>query len=304
MIERAIPELKPRQLLVRLDAIGVNFIDIKMRSGDYHQEVPFTPGIEGAGTVARIREVSGIEEGARVVSPNLMGSYAEYAVVDATRVAPIPDDVSSELAAAATVQGLTAHYLTQSIFPLEKGDACLVHAAAGGVGLMLVQLAKRRGARVIGTVSTRKKAELAASAGADDLILYSESDFESEVRRLVPDGVRVVYDSVGKATAHKSLRCLTARGCLVCFGESSGPAEPIAPRSLAEAGSVFLTRPNLIDYTRTQEELQSRVGEVLRMVASEELDVHIHANMPLGRVRGAHEAVEHRSTMGKIILLP
>lgn len=304
LAELPIPGPNPSQLLVRLEVVGVNFIDVKMRSGDYPHELPFTPGIEGAGVVVTGHDSLGIAEGTRVVSPNLIGAYAEYAVVDATRIAPIANDLDSDLATAATVHGLTAHYLTQSIFPLEKGDSCLVHAAAGGVGLMLVQLARRRGARVIGTVSTREKADLAVSAGADDVIIYTESDFESELRRLEPEGVRVVYDSVGKATVFKSLRCLAPRGCLLCFGESSGAVDPILPRALGEAGSVFLTRSNLIDYTRTQEELQRRVKDVFDLVTWGELQIRLHAKVPLNEAREAHEMLEQRRTMGKILLVP
>jgi NADPH:quinone reductase len=303
-VELPVPKHQPGQLLIKLEAVGMNFIDIKMRSGDYPRELPFVPGIEGAGTIAAGADTVGLEEGAQVVSPNLLGAYAEYALVDATRVVPIPVGVSSALAAAAIVHGLTAHYLTHSIFPLEKGDSCLVHAAAGGVGLMIVQLAKRRGARVIGTVSTSEKANLALSAGADDVIVSSDAGFESELKRLAPDGVRIVYDAIGQATALDSLRCISRRGCLVCFGEASGPVEPIPPRLLAEAGSVFLTRCNLADYTRTREELLWRAEEVLGWVASGELKVHIHARLPLDAAGRAHEMVETRKSMGKIILLP
>ena len=306
MEELPVPRPGKGEALVRLDAIGVNFIDIYQREGLYRVPLPFTPGNEGAGTVSETGpESAGVDAGDRVAYAGAIGSYAEYAVVPAWRLVKIPERLDPGLAAAAMLQGMTAHYLTHSTYPLKAGETCLVHAAAGGVGLLLIQMARRLGARVIGTVSTREKAELAHSVGADFVILYTEQDFEPEVRRLTGGrGVQVVYDSVGKATFDKSLDCLAPRGYIVLYGQSSGPVGPFDPQILNAKGGLFLTRPSLAHYTLTREELLRRAGDVLGWAASGELKVVIGARFPLSRAGEAHRELEGRRTTGKVLLLP
>jgi len=293
------------QVLVRLVACGVNFIDIYQRKGLYKLDLPATLGQEGAGVVEAVGPgVTEVKPGDRVAYSNVLGSYAEYVVVPAQRLVPIPEGVTYQQAAAAMLQGMTAHYLVTSTYPLKPGDLCLVHAAAGGVGLLLVQMAKRRGATVIGTVSTEEKAKLAREAGADHVIVYTQQDFEAEVLR-VTEGrkLQVVYDSVGKDTFEKSLNCLALRGMLVLYGQSSGPVPPFDPQVLAQKGSLFLTRPVLWHYTTTREELLWRAGEVLDWVRTGELQLRVDRAYPLAQAAEAQRALEGRQTTGKVLLL-
>lgn len=308
MTVEEVPLPKPAEghALVRLQAVGVNFIDIYQRMGLYPVPLPFTPGNEGAGIVEDIGPgVAEVARGDKVAYAGALGSYAEYAIVPAWRLVPLPDGIGPETAAALMLQGMTAHYLSHDTYPLGPGEACLVHAAAGGVGLLLVQMAKRRGARVIGTVSTREKADLARAAGADEVILYTEQDFETEVKRITGGtGVQVVYDSVGHTTFEKSLNCLASRGYMVLFGQSSGPVPPFDPQGLSARGGLFLTRPSLAHYTRDRQELLSRAGEVLGWAAGGLLDVRIGGTFPLLKAGEAHRKLAGRQTTGKILLLP
>jgi NADPH2:quinone reductase len=295
----------PGQVLVRIDAAGVNFIDIYHRTGLYPVAMPYTLGQEAAGTVSALGpDVSGVAVGDAVAYTAIPGAYAEFAVVPADRLVPVPAGVTTRQAAAVILQGVTAHYLATSTFPLSGGQTCLVHAAAGGVGLLLCQIAKRLGARVIGTVSTEAKAALARKAGADEVILYTQQDFEVETKRLTRSaGVQVVYDSVGKTTFDKSLNCLARRGMLVLYGQSSGPVPPFDPQVLNQKGSLFLTRPTLAHYVVTREELLARAGQVLGWVADGSLSVRIGAEYPLARAADAQRALAGRETTGKVILV-
>jgi NADPH2:quinone reductase len=305
--EVADPSPKAGEALVRVEAIGLNFIDVYFRLGLYKPAgYPFTPGGEIAGTVESVGSgVTGVKPGDRVATVNAQGAYAEKALVPSSRLVPIPDGVSARQAAAAMLQGMTAHYLATSTRPLGPGDVCLVHAAAGGVGLLLCRIAKRRGARVIGTVSTEKKAALAREAGADDVILYMTSDFVTETKRLTGGrGVEAVYDSVGKTTFQKGLDVLALRGTMVLFGQSSGPAEPIDPQILNQKGSIFLTRPSLFHYVASREELLARAGDVLSWVKDGSLPLHIDRTFPLAEAAAAHRALEARETSGKVLILP
>ncbi|MEK6337652.1 MAG: quinone oxidoreductase [Acidobacteriota bacterium] len=300
------PGARPNEALVKIDAIGVNFIDVYHRTGLYPQALPFTPGSEAAGTVESIgSEVSDIAVGDRVAYAMSLGSYAEYAAVPAARLVKMPEGINAQAGAAAMLQGMTAHYLSTSTYPLKSGDTALVHAAAGGVGLLLIQMAKRAGARVFGTVSTQGKARLAREAGADEVILYTEQDFQQEVRRLTDGkGVQVVYDSVGKTTFMKSLDSLAPRGLLALFGQSSGSVPPFDAALLAQKGSLYLTRPSLAQYTLTREELLWRAGEVLKWITTGELKLRIEKTFPLSEAAEAHRQLEGRATTGKILLLP
>jgi NADPH2:quinone reductase len=305
--EIADPSPKAGEVLVRVEAIGLNFIDVYFRLGLYKPAgYPFTPGGEMAGAVEAVGPgVTGVKPGDRVATVNAQGAYAEKALVPANRLVPVPDGVSARQAAAAMLQGMTAHYLATSTRPLGPGDTCLVHAAAGGVGLLLCRIAKRRGARVIGTVSTEKKAELAREAGADEVILYTKSDFVAETKRLTGGrGVEAVYDSVGKTTFQKGLDVLALRGTMVLFGQSSGPAEPIDPQILNQKGSIFLTRPSLFHYVASREELLARGGDVLSWVKDGSLPLHIDRTFPLAEAAAAHRALEARETSGKVLILP
>jgi NADPH:quinone reductase len=300
------PTPRPGEALVKLAAIGVNFIDVYHRTGLYPLALPFIPGMEGAGTVEEVgpdtAEVSVGDEVAYAMTP---GSYAEYAAVPAARLVQLPRSIDMQEAAAAMLQGMTAHYLTTSTYDLKSGDVALVHAAAGGVGLLLIQMAKRAGASVIGTVSTEAKAQLAREAGADEVILYTQQDFEAETRRITNGhGVKVVYDSVGKDTFLKSLNCLSPRGMLALFGQSSGPVPSFDPGLLAQKGSLFLTRPSLHYYAATREELLWRAGEVLSWVRSGALKLRIEKTFPLAEAASAHRELEGRKTTGKILLIP
>ncbi|MER3399929.1 MAG: NADPH:quinone reductase [Thermoflexus sp.] len=300
------PSPGPGQVLVRLRAIGVNFIDLYHRTGLYRIDLPFPPGQEGAGEVAAVGPgVMGFREGDRVAYAGVSGSYAEYNVVPADRLIPLPPRIDFQQAAAVLLQGITAQFLTQSTYPLRPGDTCLIHAAAGGVGTLLVQMAKRCGARVIGTVSSPAKAEIVRALGADAVIVYTEQDFEEEVRRLTDGhGVDVVYDSVGKDTFEKSLNCLRPRGVMVLFGQSSGPVPPIDPQVLNQKGSLFLTRPAMWHYLRTREELLWRAGEVLHLTATGQLKVFIDSAFPLEQAAEAHRRLASRQTVGKVLLIP
>jgi NADPH2:quinone reductase len=301
------PEPGAGELLIRVEAVGVNFIDVYQRTGLYKVATPFTPGQEAAGTVAGLgADVAGFRVGDRVACyhPGL-AAYADFALAPAVRVVKLPDEVSARQGAAVMLQGMTAHYLATSTYPLKPGDTCLVHAAAGGVGLLLCQIAKRRGARVIGTVSTEAKATLAREAGADDVIRYVDQDFEGEVRRLTGGaGVQVVYDSVGLTTFDKGLRCLARRGMMVLFGQSSGPVGPIDPQLLNQRGSLYLTRPMLAHYVATRDELVGRAGELLRWVQDGTLKLRIAHEFPLARATDAHRELEGRRTTGKVLLIP
>jgi NADPH:quinone reductase len=300
------PVAGPGEVLVRIEAVGVNFIEVYNRTGIYKSPLPFTPGEEGAGTVAAVGPgVADLQVGDRVVSYNIKGSYAELAVVAADRVIAIPDDVSTATAAAVMLQGLTAHYLVTSVHALQPGETCLVHAAAGGVGLLLCQMAKRRNAIVIGTTSTEEKAALARQAGADEVILYTKQDFVAEVARITGGKrAQVVYDSVGATTFEKSLQCLAPRGMMALFGQSSGVVPPFDPLLLLRNGSLFLTRPTIAHYTATRDELVWRAGEVLGWVQDGSLDVRIDRKVPLADAGDAHRALEGRRTTGKVLLVP
>lgn len=296
----------PGQVLVRLEAIGLNFIDTYERKGLYPVELPHTLGTEAAGTVAEVGPgVTDFAPGDRVAYTGVPGAYAELAVVPAERLVPVPAGVTVKQAAAVILQGMTAHYLASSTRPLHRGDTCLVHAAAGGLGLLLCQIARRRGARVIGTVSTEAKAALARAAGADEIILYTVQDFEPEVKRLTGGaGVQVVYDSVGKTTFLKGLNCLARRGMMVLCGQSSGPVDPVDPQLLNQKGSLFLTRPSLFHYIATRDELVARAGEVLGWVVEGKLAVRIDREYALSEAAAAHRALESRQTAGKVLLIP
>jgi NADPH2:quinone reductase len=303
-VEQPVPG--PGEALVQVHAVGVNFLEIYQRTGLYKAALPFTPGSEAAGRVVEVGPgVSGVEVGDPVASQNFAGSYAEFSIARADRLVVLPAGISPRLAAATMLQGMTAHYLACSTFPLNSTHTCLVHAAAGGVGLLLCQIARMRGARVIGTVSTEEKAALARSAGADEVILYSQQDFVSETRRLTAGaGVHVVYDSVGRTTFAKSLDCLVPRGMLVLYGQSSGPVEPIDPQILNQKGSQFLTRPSLGHYVASQAEHRERASAVLSWVADGSLSVRIGREFHLSAAAEAHTELESRRTTGKVLLTP
>ncbi|HTO24238.1 MAG TPA: quinone oxidoreductase [Spirochaetia bacterium] len=300
------PQPGPGQVRIRLSAIGVNFIDVNHRNGRYSLSLPFIPGQEGAGTVDAVGDgVRTPRPGARVAFANLPGAYAELLCIPAERAVPVPSRLTFEQAAAVMLQGMTAHYLATDTCPLVRGDVVLVHAAAGGVGLLLVQVARRRGARVIATVSTAEKEALARGAGADEVIRYTEVDFVAEVRRLTGGrGVRAVYDSVGRDTFTKSLDCLSPRGMMVLFGQSSGKVEGFDPTVLGGMGSLYLTRPTLGTYISSAQGLHARASEVLGWTASGKLKVRIGATLPLAEAAGAHRRLEGRATTGKLLLLP
>lgn len=304
--EREKPELKAGEALVRIEAIGLNYIDVYHRTGLYPLPLPFTPGMEAAGTVEEVAPgVTEVAVGDRVAYAMTVGAYAEYAAVPAAKLVRIPPGVSAQQAAAAMLQGMTAHYLTTSTYVLKAGDYALVHAAAGGVGLLLIQMAKRVGAHVIGTVSTEEKERLAREAGADVVVRYTEQDFEQEARRVTNGrGVDVVYDSVGRTTFMKSLSSLAPRGMLALFGQSSGPIEPFDPALLAQKGSLFLTRPSLFHYTLTREELLWRATDIFNWIESGQLKLRIDRTYPLAEAAEAHRALEGRETTGKVLLLP
>lgn len=301
-----VPSPGPGEALIRIAAAGINFIDTYQRSGLYQIPLPSTLGLEAAGTVEAVAaDVSSLKAGDRVAYTNVLGAYAEYAVVPADKLVPLPDAVSFNQGAAAMLQGCTAHYLCKSTYPVKSGDRCLIHAAAGGVGLILIQMVKMLGASVIGTVSTEAKAELARAAGADEVILYNEQDFQEEVMRITEGaGVNVAYDSVGKATFEKSIDCLSRFGYMVLYGNASGPVTEFNPATLGPKGSLFLTRPTLFDYLATREDLEWRSGDVFNWIAEGKLNLRTEHFFPLSEARQAHEALESRQTTGKVILTP
>ena len=305
-IDLPIPKPKANEALVQIKAAGVNFIDVYLREGRYPAQLPFVNGQEAAGVVTEIgSEVTAVKPGDRVAYSSVTGSYAEYAAVPATRLVKVPDELDFEQAAAAMLQGMTAHYLLYSSYKLQSGETALVHAAAGGVGLLLVQMAKIIGARVIGTAGTKDKAQLALDAGADDCIVYTEADFETETRRLTDGkGVNVVYDGVGKATFDKDLNVLMPRGYLVLFGGASGAVPPFDLIKLSQKGSLFITRPTLAHYTSTREELEWRANDVLQAIVKGDLKLRIHKRYPLSEAAQAHRDLEGRKTMGKLLLIP
>jgi len=304
LAERPTPSPGPRDALIRIAASGVNFIDVYFRSGLYKADLPVRLGSEAAGTVEQIgAEVTEVSPGDRVAYAMVRGSYADYAVVPAWQLVKIPGDVDFVTAAGVMLQGMTAHYLTRSTYPLKQGETCLVHAAAGGAGLMIVQTARACGASVFGTVSTEAKAEAARKAGAVTAILYTQQDFETEVKRLTNGrGVDVVYDSVGVTTFAKSLNCLRPRGTLALFGQSSGPVPPVDPTLLNTKGSLFLTRPSLAHHLLTREEVLSRGGDVLSAVQAGTLTLHLHGTFDLAHAAEAHQLLESRATTGKLVL--
>lgn len=301
-----IPQPKANEAVVKIQAAGVNFIDVYNREGRYKLALPFVLGQEAAGVVSAVgSEVREVAIGDRVAYTMTLGSYAEFAAVPADRLVKIPAGVSEREAAAAMLQGMTAHYLSHDTYPLRKGETALIHAAAGGVGLLLVQMAHHIGARVIATVSTDEKAKLARAAGANEIILYTQADFEAETKRLTNGkGVDVVYDSVGKTTFEKGLNLLRPRGMMVLYGGSSGAVPPFDPITLTQKGSLYLTRPSLGHYIITAQELQQRAGAVFGMIREGKLKLRIEHVYPLAQAAQAHRDLEGRKTTGKLLLLP
>ncbi len=303
-----VPEPQPKagEAVVKIDAAGLNFIDVYQRSGLYKLDMPLTLGLEAGGTVTAVGPgVTEVKVGDKVAYTGVPGAYAEYAVVPAARLLVLPQGVSTKQGAAIMLQGMTAHYLACSTYPLKKGDTCLVHAAAGGVGLILCQIARLRGARVLGTVSTDEKAKLAREAGADETILYTKQDFAAEVKRITGGkGVQVAYDSVGKTTWEGSLNCLAPRGLIALYGQSSGPIGLIDPQILNTKGSLFLTRPSLNVYIATREELMQRANDLFGWIREGKLKVRMEFEFPLKDAAEAHRALEARRTTGKVLLIP
>jgi NADPH2:quinone reductase len=306
LVDLPIPTPRPDEAVVQIKAAGVNFIDVYFREGRYPAPLPFVNGQEASGVVTAVgAEVKSVKPGDRVAYTGVRGGYAEHAAVPAERLILIPDQVDFKDAAAAMLQGMTAHYLSHSTYPIQRGDAVLIHAAAGGVGLLLVQMAKRLGARVIGTAGNEDKAKLARAAGADEVILYNEQDFETETKRLTDGaGVHVVYDGVGKSTFEKDLNVLRLRGHLVLFGGSSGAVPPFDLIQLSQKGSLYLTRPSLHHYIHTRAELEEHAGDVMKMITAGELKLRIHATYPLAEAQQAHRDLEGRKTTGKLLLIP
>jgi NADPH:quinone reductase len=306
LVDLPVPQPKPNQALVKIAASGVNYIDVYHREGRYKSPLPFVLGQEGAGEVTAVgSEVKSIKVGDRVAWTELLGSYAQFAAIAADRLVSIPQGVSDQQAAGAMLQGMTAHYLSHDTFPLKKGQTALIHAAAGGVGLLLTQMAHNIGARVIATVSTDEKARLAREAGADEVILYTQSDFEAETKRLTSSkGVDVVYDSVGKTTFEKGLSVLRPRGMMVLFGGSSGSVPPFDLIALSQKGSLYITRPTLVNYIASREELIARSKAVFDMIASGKLKLRIEHTYPLAEAQRAHRELEGRKTTGKLLLIP
>lgn len=294
------------EVRVKIEAAGVNFIDTYHRSGQYKQELPFTPGMEGGGVVDTVGEgVTAVSPGDRVAYAMHIGAYAEYAIVPAWKLVKVPDDIEIEQATAVMLQGMTAHYLTHSTYRIRAGDTVLVHAAAGGVGLLLVQMASLRGARVIGTVSTQEKAQLAREYGADEIIRYTETDFTAAVKDLtLGKGVNAVYDGIGKTTFHKGLDCLKPRGTMVLYGQASGPVTSFDPQILNQKGSLFLTRPSLAHYAASHEEIQRRVDDLFDWIASDAIQVRIDRACILSEAAAAHRYLEERRTKGKLLVIP
>ncbi len=305
LVDLSAPKPNPNEVLVKISAAGVNFIDIYFREGRYPAQPPFIDGQEAAGTVSEVgSEVDTWSPGDRVAYTGVLGSYAEYATVPAKRLVRIPDGITDQQAAAALLQGMTAHYLVHSTYPLKKGETALIHAAAGGVGLLLVQMSKNIGARVIATVGTGEKARVAREAGADETVIYTQQDFEEQTKRLTDDkGVDVIYDGVGKATFEKDLNLLRPRGYLVLFGAASGPTPPLDPIVLSQKGSLFLTRPTLAHYTSTRAELEQRAGDVFTQIAQGKVKLRIEHVYALREAAQAHRDLESRKTTGKLLLL-
>lgn len=304
--ETPVPQPGAGQARVKIEAIGLNYVDIYQRTGLYPLTPPFTLGMEGAGVVDAVGpDVTDVKKGDRVAYAMELGSYAEYAIVPAWKLAPLPRGLDARSAAATMLQGMTAHYLTRSAYSLNKGEWALVHAAAGGVGLLLIQMAKRLGATVLGTVSTDEKARLAKEAGADKIILYTRQDFAQEVKKLTNGaGVHVVYDSVGQSTFDKSLDCLRPRGYMILYGQASGPVPPFTIGTLAAKGSLFLTRPTLLHYSRDRKELLDRTSDLFNWITTGELKLRITQTFPLAEAAEAHRQLEGRKTTGKVLLIP
>jgi NADPH:quinone reductase len=304
-----VPEPGPGEVRVKVQYAGLNFIDTYQRSGQYALPTPFTPGGEAGGVVdalgSGVTDADGLAPGQRVAYCMVNGAYAEYAIVPATKVVPVPQGMGLEAAVALMTQGMTAHYLAFSTFALGPEHKALIHASAGGTGRLMVQIARRTGAYLIGTAGNPQKADLARSAGANEVIVYTEADFEAEVKRLTGGkGVDVVYDSVGKTTFAKSLNCLRPRGMMVLWGQASGAVEPFDPQILNQKGSLYLTRPSLGAYTSTREELLWRAGDLFRWYGAGELEVRIDAVYPLAQAGEAHRYIEGRRTTGKVLLAP
>jgi len=306
LVDLPVPDPKPNEALVQIEASGVNFIDVYFREGRYPAPLPFINGQEAAGLVVAVgADVTTLKVGDRVAYTGALGSYAEYAAVPADRLVKIPDELDFNQAAAAMLQGMTAHYLSHTTYPIKSGDSVLIHAAAGGVGLLLVQMAKRLGARVIGTAGSLEKVKLAHDAGADEVINYTEQDFETETRRLTEGkGVQVVYDGVGKDTFARDLNVLSPRGYLVLFGGASGAVPPFDLLELTKHGSLFVTRPSLQHYVATREELEQRANDVLQMTLRGDLKLRINKTYPLAEAAQAHRDLEGRKTTGKVLLIP
>jgi len=306
LVDLPVPKAKANEAVVKIAASGVNFIDVYFREGRYPAALPFTDGQEASGTVTEVgSDVKSVKVGDRVAYSNVMGTYAEYAAVPADRLVHVPEKITDHQAAAAMLQGMTAHYLINTTYPLKKGETALIHAAAGGVGLLLVQMAKNIGAHVIGTAGTEEKAKLAREAGADEVIVYATQDFEAETKRLTGGkGVHVVYDGVGKSTFEKGLNVLRPRGYMVLFGGASGPVSPFDPIVLSQKGSLFVTRPSLIHYVALREELEQRSGDVFAAIAAGKLKLRISKTYKLEEAQQAHRDLEGRKTTGKILLVP
>jgi NADPH2:quinone reductase len=306
LVDLPVPRPKPNEAVVKIAAIGVNFIDVYFREGRYPSPLPFVDGQEAAGAVSEVgSEVNSLKPGDRVAYTGVLGAYAEYAAVPADRLVRVPDKITDQQAAAAMLQGMTTHYLVKSTYPLRKGETALVHAAAGGIGLLLMQMGREIGARMIGTVGSAEKAALAREAGADEVILYTQQDFEAETKRLTDNkGVHVVYDGVGQTTFEKGLNVLRPRGYMVLFGGASGPVPPFDPIKLSQKGSLFLTRPSLFHYIATRAELEERSSDVFNMISAGKLKLRISRVYKLEEAQQAHRDLEGRKTTGKILLEP
>jgi NADPH2:quinone reductase len=308
LIDLPMPTPGPGEALIRIEAAGVNFIDVYFREGRYPASLPYTLGQEAAGTIVALGEAlpnqPTFKVGDRVAWCSVPGTYAQFAIAPVSRLISIPDSLSSKQAAAAMLQGMTAHYLAHSCYSIQRGDRVLIHAGAGGVGLLFIQIAKSLGARVFTTVSTDEKAELARSAGADEVIFYTRENFAERVRKLVPEGLAAVYDSVGRITFEDSLKCLRKRGVLVLFGGSSGAVPPFDLIQLSRMGSLYITRPTLNDYTVTRHELESRASDILNAVADGSLNLRMEHTYSLADAAQAHRDLESRKTTGKLLLIP
>jgi NADPH2:quinone reductase len=306
LVDLPVPKPKANEAVVKIAAIGVNFIDVYFREGRYPSPLPFVDGQEASGTVVEVgSDLTTVKPGDRVAYTGVIGAYAEFAAVPADRLVRVPDKITDQQAAAAMLQGMTAHYLLNTTYPLKKGETALIHAAAGGVGLLLVQMAKNIGARVIATVGTEEKAKLAREAGADEVILYTQQDFEAETKRLTENkGVHVVYDGVGKSTFEKGLNVLRPRGYMVLFGGASGAVPPFDPIALSQKGSLFLTRPSLFHYIATRQELDQRSSDIFNLIIAGKLKLRVGHVYKLEEVQQAHRDLEGRKTTGKILLVP